>query len=232
MSKETYDRLRELVDKEIEFERIDYVDGRGRVSTKTASKDQKLAELIGILLGDGHIHSLQDNKSSGNYIAVTLNEIEDELFNKTLNLFREFFGEAYTYNSKIAHSKQIRSYGAENLRFLKENGLESGNKVENQVNIPRWIFEKREYIIAALRGLIDTDGSIYTRSHDTYVVIQFRNRSYPLLEDFEELCKSIGIRCSSGGEYDVQVASQDEVIKFLDIVKPIKESRIKRPIKA
>lgn len=58
MSKETYDRLRELVDKEIEFERIDYVDGRGRVSTKTASKDQKLAELIGILLGDGHIHSL------------------------------------------------------------------------------------------------------------------------------------------------------------------------------
>lgn len=75
---------------------------------------------------------------------------------------------------------------------------------------------------ACLRGLVDTDGSVYRRSEDGYNIVYFKNRSLPLLEDFRELCDSIGVTTSGAGEYAVQVASQEEVERFLSKIDPIK----------
>ena len=231
MPKEVFHKLYSMVEFEIESDEFMYANGRGRVAIDLKSKDRELAELIGILLGDGHIHSSEDEDRSGNYVSVTLNEKEEKLLNKTRSHFEKFLRTAHVYDSKNARSKQVRSYGIENVKFVEHHGLQSGNKIVNQVGVPNWIFEKRKYIIALLRGLVDTDGSIYRRTHDNYVVIQFSNRSQKLLKDFGKLCSLINISCSKSGKYNIQIASQDEVIKFLDFVEPIKENRIERPIK-
>ncbi len=59
------------------------------------------------------------------------------------------------------------------------------NKVKYQVSIPGWIFEKQEYQMACLRGLIDTDGSVYKLRYG--IQISFTNHSRPLLEGVRRL---------------------------------------------
>jgi len=77
---------------------------------------------------------------------------------------------------------------------------------------------------ACLRGLLDTDGTVFRQSIDDRLIIQFKNHSKPLLEDFEYMCSELEIKTSSGGNKVVQVARQSEVQKFLDRVNPIKST--------
>lgn len=133
-------------------------------------------------------------------------------------------------------------------------GLKPGNKIKNQVSVPDWIKRDLKWIennqeewekiflplvIHCLRGLMDTDGSIYVNHHKkknyTSIAIQFTNGSKPLVNDFKEMCESIGVKTSKitqyigttekGNKYigyTTKTESKSQVKKFLDIVKPIK----------
>ncbi|MFC1454881.1 LAGLIDADG family homing endonuclease [Candidatus Undinarchaeota archaeon] len=47
---------------------------------------------------------------------------------------------------------------------FKELGIPSGNKKINNVEIPVWILQRPTYCRACIRGLVDTDGSIYPKT--------------------------------------------------------------------
>ncbi|WEL23807.1 LAGLIDADG family homing endonuclease [Candidatus Nanohalovita haloferacivicina] len=103
-------------------------------------------------------------------------------------------------------------------------GLVPGNKVKHQVGVPEWVKNSKALSNSCLRGLTNTDGSIYLRSEDGYKVVHFKNRSRPLLDDFLEMCSNIGVRGSKAGKYGVRVAAQEEVKRFIEEVDPIKEA--------
>jgi len=115
----------------------------------------------------------------------------------------------------------IRLYSKEVVNSLKKAGLRSGDKTENQVSVPPWIFEQEEFVVPCLRGLVDTDGSIYERKSGD-IVVNFKNKSKPLLKDFKQLCSILNIETSSAGEDAVQIASQEDVQKFISRVEPLK----------
>jgi hypothetical protein len=52
----------------------------------------------------------------------------------------------------------------------KALGLPIGNKLKNSVEIPRWIFKKKRYLMKCLKGLFETDGH-YGLSKRFYVNI-------------------------------------------------------------
>jgi hypothetical protein len=142
----------------------------------------------------------------------------------------------------------------ERVENLLKLGLKSGNKVENQVRVPNWI--KRDFkwinnnleewnrffrprVIGCLKGLTDTDGCFYINHHKntgyTAVSLQFCNASKPLVEDFKDMCASIGIIISKVSEfngttqkgnryvgYRTSTESKQKVQKFIKLVKPMK----------
>jgi len=64
-------------------------------------------------------------------------------------------------------------------------GVKVGNKVKNKVEVPKWVFDDKKFIISFLRGIFDTDGCVY-RKYGNYIQIQFKFASYTLLDSVRE----------------------------------------------
>ena len=137
---------------------------------------------------------------------------------------------------KDSNATYLVVYGKDVLGGLVKKGLVPGDKVKNQVGIPSRIKNKKKYQIGVLKGLVDTDGSIFVKMAQKSIRIGFQNHSLPLVEDFKEMCESLGIktgkvtkyirtdlkRNKKFNQYDVLIAGKFEVSKFIDIVKPQK----------
>lgn len=228
MSKEVFEKLEELHSGKIEHEYTYLINGAGLFDEISIPQSKELAELIGIILGDGHIHAQEqtEDKTQQYYVSVTLHEDEKEMIRRTETLISDLIGkEPLKFSNSQFKSIQIRLVGKLGVIMMKDHGLKPGNKVENQVGVPEWIKNDEKYSIKCLKGLIDTDGTIYQRNHDGYYVAQFKNRSLTLLEDFEDMCAMLDIRCSKSGKFQIQIASQQELKKFLRKIKPLKAEK-------
>lgn len=187
-----------------------------------------MAEFIGVLLGDGHIRDFHEIDMEGKHVTgykvkITLHKEELDIIERAQALFESFTGrspERYAPEEKNVVNLYI--YSKDLVEELKNAGMVSGDKKENQVSVHEWIKQDRKYKKACIRGLLDTDGTIYERKYDGYKVIQFKNASTPLLHDFREMCEDLDISVSKGGYRTVQIASQDEVAKFIRLINPNK----------
>ena len=145
-------------------------------------RSKKLAEFVGIMLGDG---SLGESNWS-----ITLNSIEDKQYAKfVVLLVKELFGFIPgVAKRKNANAMVISGSGLKSVKYFRSIGLISGNKVKNQVGVPGWIWENREFSRACLRGLMDTDGGVFKHTYPvngkkySYLKLCFSNRSLPLLK--------------------------------------------------
>lgn len=222
-----FKNLEALMGKEIAHKVVDHRNGvayEKRVAELSENED--LAELFGMILGDGSIRDFSSKKEN-KYVTVyllsfTFHQDEKEIIERAKNLVETCTGREPSFqNRKNTKAIDLRLYSKDLVELLEEKGLKSGNKTDNQVGVPGWIKQEDKYMRRCLRGLIDTDGTIYERvPGDT--VIQFKNASKPLLADFDEMCGALGIRCSKGGYRTVQVAANDEIDKFIRLIQPIK----------
>lgn len=146
------------------------------------SRSNELAELVGIMLGDGGMTPGQ--------CAVTPNgEADREYIGYVSWLGNFLFGE-YPKVSKHKKDKTVILYynGSSLVRYLLKIGLKVGNKVRQQVGVPEWVLFDPDYRIACLRGLMDTDGGVFLHRYSVnrkiyaYPKICFSNRSIPLLQ--------------------------------------------------
>lgn len=149
-------------------------------------ESDKLAELIGISLGDGQIpddlYSIKitlDGKEQKEYIQYTKILMEN-LLNKTPKICPR----------KDSNASYLVVYGKDFVGSLVKKGLVPGDKVKNQVSIPQWINKRKEFPRGCLRGLTDTDGSIFIKKSQKSIRIGIQNHSKPLTENFKELCDS------------------------------------------
>jgi hypothetical protein len=196
-------------------------------------RSDRLAEMFGILLGDGNITSARIKGVLANVFSVSLNAVDEkEYVDYVKRMLIEMFGKCSDVPNK--KSKCIRLFVRDTkvVHFLLRNGLMSGDKVKNQVNVPGWIKEKGGYEIACLRGLVDTDGCVYVlhKGNAPYVKIHFSNRSIPLLNDFVAMCKDIDIHSTISG-HDARISSILDVRKFIEIVQPFKWKMIEERVK-
>jgi intein/homing endonuclease len=230
LSSESFKSLKSLYGSSIQHEIKFLIDGSGHHEKIRLERCRELAELVGVMLGDGCISRYKKQTESrfisNYYVSVTLHQKEDKIREKCVNLLQEVVGKTPAIeepeNQNIVH---LKLYGKKFVEIFESIGLEAGDKVENQVSVPNWIKQEKKFERACLRGLIDTDGSVYQRGEDGYVVVKFKNRSQPLLKDFEKMCRDLEIRTSKAGEYDRQIASQTEVKKFIQKVNPIKAEK-------
>jgi len=117
------------------------------------------------------------------------------------------------------------------LETLLGWSAKSGSKFAQNVSVPKWIKEQKDYKINCLRGLIETDGSIYTDRG--YKMVNFTSNIYKLACDTENMILSLGFKphlykvarekkynFNQQSFYHVRLSKN--VSEFLDLVKPDK----------
>jgi hypothetical protein len=172
-----------------------------RKEIKYPPRSSELAELIGIILGDGGL--------SGNHqLVISFNNKTDKKYSAFLGkiLTRLFSISYYVHPRKNCNGADIIVSSSNLIDFLLKQGLNVGNKVKNQVDVPGWICDKATYQKACVRGLIDTDGSFYCHRYNSngkdynYLKLCFTNRSKPLLNSVFRILKKFGFEAYLHGD--------------------------------
>ena len=179
---------------------------------------RELAEFVGIVLGDGGISKRQ--------IIVTLNseadkEYGDFVYKLAKKLFKIHVGISYDKKCKAVRYILSRS---KLVRFCVEKlGLKQGNKIKQQVDIPNWIKRNKGYSISCVRGLIDTDGSVFTHRYKvngkwySYKKLAFTSYSKPLRQSVFNILKENGLNSRLAGEKDVRIESKKDMSRYFRV---------------
>ncbi len=204
----------------------------GNLSTGTLKEiaypkeSKELAELIGIILGDGNIHVFQGKSTSHMVrIAGDSNKDRDYLLNHVKPLFETLFKiECKIHKHKSFNALYIIINSKKVVEFLLDKGLVAGNKIKQGVGIPYWIKKKKSWYAACIRGLMDTDGSLYLLKPHWPNIMQicFTNRNLVLLNEVKEGLEILDIRCSKicykTNTPKIYVTQKKAVRKFYKVV--------------
>jgi intein/homing endonuclease len=195
-------------------------------------KNEKLAEFVGIMMGDGGV--------SKYHISITLNSKTDKEYSIFVcKLIKSLFRTTPTkHKRKDSLAMDIVVNRTKLSIFCKNIGLKVGNKLKQGLDIPNWIKENEDYKKACVRGLIDTDGSFYKHSYMVkgkrydYIKIGFSSRSPQLIDSvqkiLEKLCINAKINYNSS---EVKIESQKGVRQYLRIIgtnNPKHRAKIKK----
>jgi len=164
----------------------------------------RLAEFVGILLGDGHISQSQ--------VSVSVNKEEANYLEYILSLIKSLFKLNPKYsNSKNRSTFDIYIGSVDLVHFFRKMGLVC-NKVKEQVDVPRWILQKENYKRAFLKGFFDTDGSVYLLKFG--VQMSFCNRSIPLLQSARNILLDLRYHPSKISTYNLYLTKKADLKRY------------------
>ncbi len=176
-----------------------------------------LAEFFGIMLGDGHISRFQTVVTLGTkeleYVAYVASLMES-LFNVPATIIVRSDGYRDVYIGSVTLTTWLRSEGLVH------------NKVAQQVDVPSWIFDKPEYMVAFLRGFFDTDGSIYKLRHG--IQISLTNKSLPILHSLRRMLLALQYRPSEVGSWRVYLTRRPDIARFFAEIQPANAKHLRR----
>lgn len=157
---------------------------------------EQLAEYIGILAGDGYINF--DAKKYSYIIEIAGNKIldKDYLENYIKSLVKKLFNlDCKVYYKKNGNTTNIRILSKGLFFYLVDLGFKNGKK--EQIGVPDWILKDDKLMLAFIKGLIDTDGSLMlikkkSKISDFYPVISLKLKSKVLINQVGNFLKSQG----------------------------------------
>lgn len=139
--------------------------------TKT---NKNLAEFVGVMLGDGNL--CKPNNPKNYYFLRICNHISDDKEHRKYiqKLFYSLFKiNLRTYNHNSKNATVLDCSNRLVFEIIEKYGFPRGNKKKNNIGIPDWIMSNNKYLKVCIRGIIDTDGSVFPKS---------RNKSLPQIE--------------------------------------------------
>ncbi len=203
------------------------LNSKGRIKKiKEPLDSEELAEFYGAMLGDGNSHRTKYYESRDNKRGVyVIRIVGDARFDKKYHLeylkpiIEKLFNvkvrvRIYTNKNVIF----IEAHGTNLVEFLEKKGFPPGNKIKNKLRIPDWIKSNKNYLKVCLRGLYDTDGSVYKLTGQNSHQICFTNANKGLLEDVRNSLLLLGINCSKISNKDVYITKKSELRKFLKLI--------------
>jgi hypothetical protein len=169
---------------------------KGLILPKHMSKE--LAELMGILSGDGYIGEYKNSQGyTGRKIEVCGHSEHDRLYlcNHVSKLFRDIFGlETKARYHKGQNTMVIALESPGLFFFLKSLGMNTGPKTD--ISIPNAVLSDRKFLIPFIRGLFDTDGCVSLKKRHKschyYPTISFGQKSTTIMKQVESSLKDMG----------------------------------------
>lgn len=180
--------------------------GKIKSSYPTLRKNGDLAELIGVVLGDGHIgifprtESLLIFSNSNNLGFVAR---YSELVEKT------FLKKSRITKIKGAQCIKISIYQKQISNRLS---IPAGSRKNIKNVVPDWVLKNRQYVVRYLRGLYEAEGSFSIHKPTSTYKLSFANRNPSLLRQVYLLLKYLGFH-PSRDDCRVQLSRKEEVYK-------------------
>ena len=151
-----------------------------------------LAEFLGILFGDGHVGKYQttitlDSETDAKYIEFVVAGIQ-----------KNFQFTPGTRKRRNARAIEICISSISFSRQMVKFGMKQGNKIKNGFRIPEWIFRSDTYLKVFIRGLLDTDGSVFLDQKSVrgksyaYMGLAITSASPELRNDIVRALKQLG----------------------------------------
>lgn len=188
-----------------------------------------LAELAGIIMGDGGMTRYQ--------LKITLHHRDDLAYSQyVIALITKLFSvkPAVYHDPKNSVNNIVVSRSGV-IKYLTEKvGLKTENKVAQQIDIPNWIKRNGNFQLACVRGLVDTDGSVFTHTYKVagkwyhYKKLAFSSRSRPLLASVHAILKANGLRPRLTQGQDVRLDSKSDIARYFKIINTHNPKHLKR----
>ncbi|MFA6076692.1 MAG: LAGLIDADG family homing endonuclease [Candidatus Paceibacterota bacterium] len=174
---------------------------------------------MGIALGDG-------NLSNPNGRAVRLRITCDKKYPLIVENIIKNLKIIFTQN-KISITDRVNALDiciySNDLEKILGWGAKGGSKIKQKVGVPSWIKENKVYRKECLRGLFQTDGSIY--SDRGYKMVNFTSVCYTLIRDIEDMLQEIGFAIKARKVLDIKknrvkyiIRISKNVEKFIKII--------------
>ena len=180
---------------------------RQLIQYKELLKGENLAELIGIILGDGNLNKHPRTEN----LRITCNSSERGYIKHISNLITKVFYK--TPSMRKRNDENAVSIDLYQCKISERLGLPCGNKIKNNVRIPCWIISNKNYMYRCLKGLFETDGCFHEDKDNYTCVIEFKNNSGKLRGDVYSALSKFGFNPQLGSNY-VRLARKNEVYRF------------------
>jgi len=175
-------------------------------------QNEKLAEFIGICLGDGCTQKYQT--------TITLNRIVDEEYSKYVEkLAQELFTpKTVTINSNFTPKiTRVCINSKIATDFLKSNGI-----IANKKFVPSWIQDNLQFKKYCIRGLFDTEGSISYKIYrgkkaiSLYKQLNFRNNDINLMKLTRDTLIELGHKVTTTLKRSLYLSTHKGIYRFRD----------------
>ena len=184
---------------------------------KIPKKSAKLAEFLGILIGDGHLSEYQCSLATN-----SITDIQHAEFVKSTA--KNIFGiESKVTLRKSQNAVTVVMSSRSLVLFLEKHGMPIGNKIIKNIGVPEWIKEDLQFKKSFLRGLFDTDGSIFLDHHriksKDYFHLGWAVTSYSsqLRGDIFQILEELGFRPTCRDtQKSVYIRRRKEVVRYFE----------------
>lgn len=186
---------------------------------KTVSEDKKLhAYIVGLALGDGN---LSNSNGRAVRLRITCDKKYPKLYKHIFKSLQKFLpdNKVSIFNRKTYLDIYCYSNKLEELLGWKAKG---GSKFKQKVKMPDWILKSKEFTKECLRGIIQTDGSIFKDRKYTHVNVvsqipELANSVKEAMEDIGYKPNMQVFKSKTGDKFTIRISKN--VDKFIKDIK-------------
>lgn len=192
--------------------------------------NEDIAEVIGAFIGDGCISTYKENGRERTVVLFTGHWKNDRAYylTKLVPIIRKKFGGfRKTYHRIDDNTIRYVLCDKKIIRFFKKMGMPIGEK-ENLIRVPIEISSNKRCTKACIRGIFNTDGSVYSRYskqytgharlYRSYAVVQFKMKSNEVILWIKKQLEDLGIKVNRTTKVlncnIIRITDQDSVKKF------------------
>ncbi len=199
-----------------------------RKAISLPGEDTDLAEFVGICMGDGGVSKYQ--------LVISLNSVDDAAY---VEFVAELGEKLFSIRPRLTYRKSAKCvnivFSSANLvEFLHRKGLPYGDKLRGGLDVPDWIRNEDDLLVPCIRGLFDTDGSIFLEKHNTkngtyaYPRMMFVSGSQTLLDSVHETLCHFGIHAKIRQSRSVSIERFTDIEKYFRIIGSSNPKHVER----
>lgn len=174
-------------------------------------KNGDLAELIGVVLGDGHLQKFPRTER----LLIFSNSNNRGFVKRYEQLVKDIFEkQPYVYKQKNENCIRISIY---EKKIQQRLGVPYSPRKNLKITVPRWILAKDEYVVRYLRGLYEAEGSTSFHAKTYTHKLDFANANQSMLANVYRLMKRLGFH-PHRDETRVQISRREEVVNAIALL--------------
>jgi len=175
------------------------------------AKNGDLAELIGVVLGDGHIRKFSRTEE----LSIFANSQDRGFIKRYSFLMESIFGKKPTLTQHgRGNCTRIRLY---QKKIQTRLDIPYSPRIDLRISIPSWILDRKEYIVRYLRGLYEAEGSFCIHKGTYTYKLLFSNKNISMLNNVYKLLKMLGFSPHRSTN-QIQLSRKKEVYEALELL--------------